>query len=265
MAFFQGNLYSRSMLMETQVGIILPQDGRRYGGEGKPKTLVLLHGLSDNASGWQRRSAVERYAERYDLAVVMPEVQRSWYQDMAYGQRMYSYIAHELPELASKLFHLSISREDLMIAGLSMGGYGALRCAFENPERFGFCGAFSGGYDLRAMLRMVEEPGNDLVGLKEDFQGIFGVDSRIPERSTTADILRRAAAGGILPKLYMVCGRQDFLYPMTTEVRRQLAENHIDHIYEEWDGFHEWDVWDAALEKMLRHFLGDGRMDWGQR
>lgn len=93
MGFFSGNIYSASMRMETQVNVILPQDGRNYTWDQKPKTLILLHGLSDNASTWMRLSSIERYAQMYNLAVVMPEVQRSWYQDNSYGMRMFTYIA----------------------------------------------------------------------------------------------------------------------------------------------------------------------------
>lgn len=96
--------------------------------------LYLLHGLSDNHSCWLRRTAVDRYAEEYGIAVVMPEVQRSFYCDMAHGPAYFTYIADELPQICQRLFRLSDKREDTFIAGNSMGGYGALKAALSRPE-----------------------------------------------------------------------------------------------------------------------------------
>lgn len=264
MAFLSGNIYSKSLIMDTRINLFLPQDGRRYCWQDDPKTLILLHGLSDDASVWARRTAVERYAERYNLALVMPEVHRSFYQDMKNGQRYYAYITAELPALLEKMFSVSLKREDLLIAGLSMGGYGALRCAFDRPERFGYCGAFSGAYDIGALVRDARTF-TDIIGdFPADIRGIFGEDPAIPSSAEIPFILKKAKESGLaLPRLYMVCGTSDFIYNHSLETHKQLDELGIEHIYEEFDGkFHEWDVWDEAVEKMLEHFLGPGRKDW---
>ena len=104
MAFFMGTIYSKSMLQDTAFNVILPHDGRRYIWTEPPKTLILLHGLSDSAATWIRRTAIERYAERYNLAVIIPEVQRSWYQDMVYGVRAFHYIRKRFWILLKKCF-----------------------------------------------------------------------------------------------------------------------------------------------------------------
>jgi S-formylglutathione hydrolase FrmB len=265
MAFLTGNLYSKSLVMDTRIDLFLPQDGRRYVWGENPKTLILLHGLSDDASVWSRRTAVERYAERYNLALVMPEVHRSFYQDTKNGQKYYTYITEELPDLLEKMFSVSLKRDDLLIAGLSMGGYGALRCAFDKPERFGYCGAFSGAYDLRALVKDADSMVDILGDFPADIRGIFGEKPEVPESAEIPFILKKAKKSGVtLPKLYMVCGTADFIYQHTLDVHRRLGELGIEHIYEEFEGkFHEWDVWDEAIEKMLKHFLGEGRKDWG--
>ncbi len=266
MSYFVGNVYSDMMMQDTQIHVILPQDGRRYIWEEKPKTLILLHGLSDNAATWVRRTAVERYAERYNLAVLMPEVQRSWYYDMEHGVSAYSYIAHELPELAAKLFHISIKREDMMIAGLSMGGYGALRCAITAPDVFGYCGAFSGAYDLPDIMRMSREEKETYPLLKDvdrEIAAIVDDKTSITDRYSIQALLKEfSGSPESLPEVYMVCGTEDFLYAQTQEVKK-LCEKAIPvFTYEEWHGIHEWDVWDEAIEKMLKHFLGEGRIDY---
>ena len=118
MAQFDGTVYSASLGMMTAIAVSLPAEGREQPG-GLP-VLYLLHGLSDNHSCWLRRTAVDRYAEEYGIAVVMPEVQRSFYCDMAHGPAYFTYIADELPQICQRLFRLSDKREDTFIAGNSM-------------------------------------------------------------------------------------------------------------------------------------------------
>jgi S-formylglutathione hydrolase FrmB len=267
-AFLSGNIYSKSLVVDSRIELFLPQDGRRYIWNEKPKTLILLHGLSDDASVWSRRTAVERSAERYNLALVMPEVQRSFYQDMKNGQKYFTYITEELPDLLEKMFSVSLSRDDLMIAGLSMGGYGALRCAFARPDRFSCCGAFSGGFDLEGLVSNADSYVEILGDWPADVRGIFGEKKEIPPDALISNVIKnapaKAAAAGVkIPKLYMVAGTADFLYQQAVDVHKQLDELGIEHIYEEVPGaFHEWDVWDEAIERFMKHFLGEGRKDW---
>lgn len=263
MAFMMGNVYSDAMLVDTQLNVILPQDGRRYIWNEPPKTLILLHGLSDNASTWFRKTAIERYAERYNLAVLIPEVQRSWYCDMVYGQRTFTYITEELPALAEKLFHLSVEPKDLLIAGLSMGGYGALKCAFKNPGRFGYCGAFSGAYNMKELFDFSKHNDSPSVlrGLEKDFAASFGTDYLPEDESAVIDMLKNACQTPSTTKLYMVCGMEDFLYPESCKIREACEKLPIDFTYEEWNGIHEWDVWDKAIERMLKLYLGEERKE----
>lgn len=264
MAFFTGTIFSKSLLQDTSFAVILPQDGRRYIWSEPPKTLVLLHGLSDSAMTWIRRTAIERYAERYNLAVIIPEVHRSWYQDMVYGDKAFRYITEEVLDVASRMFHISTKRKDVLIAGLSMGGYGALRIALEASDKFAYCGAFSGAYDLEDIYRMATEPGGESVleGLAEDYAAIFGETRKVPDDVKIENIIMKVKGRKNLPKVYMMCGTDDFLYGHTNAVR-PLCEKYLpDFIYEEWPGHHEWDMWDEAIERMLKHFLGPGRKDF---
>ncbi len=258
MAYFSGNIYSDAMLVETQLHVILPQDGRNYTGNRKPKTLILLHGLSDNASTWMRLSSVERYTEAYNLAVVMPEVQRSWYHDMVYGQKPFTYITEELPGKLSRMFQVSVEREDMMIAGWSMGGYGALKCALTVPEVFSCCGALSGAYDLQALLELSEKEGapDVLRGLKKDLGGIFGEKTGIPNDADIPSLIEKGKKEGkLLPDIYMSSGTDDFLYPVFGRIR-DLCRANLEHYFsEEFDGGHDWKVCDQAVMHMLEHFL----------
>ena len=121
MAFLHCEIASESLRMATAVDVILPDKGDL----SEVKTLYLLHGLTDDCTGWTRYTAVERYARERGLAVVLPEVQRSFYTDMAYGLPYFTYVSEELPAVCRRMFGLGAAREQNYIFGLSMGGYGA--------------------------------------------------------------------------------------------------------------------------------------------
>ena len=97
--------------------------------DGPPPVLYLLHGLSDDDTIWLRRTSIERYVAPLGLAVVMPQVHRSFYADEAIGGRYWTFLSEELPEWWRRFFRVSRRREDTFVAGLSMGGYGALKWA----------------------------------------------------------------------------------------------------------------------------------------
>ena len=83
MALFHGDLFARTLGYETQVYVSVPQDGRRYNKAGPVKTLILLHGISDNASGWIRYGLADAMAAKYNIAVVVPEGLKSFCRNRA--------------------------------------------------------------------------------------------------------------------------------------------------------------------------------------
>ena len=117
----------------------------------KRKVLYLLHGLSDDASAWQRYSCVETLATAYGLVVVMPSAGRSFYIDQPNGQGYFTYLTEELPHYLADVFGLAPRREDTFIAGNSMGGHGAFKAALLHPELYAASGrtCTSRGHKLR--------------------------------------------------------------------------------------------------------------------
>src|SRR3954464_8456510 len=142
MALMRCDLFSDALSLSTSLTVILPQPTRTQigmtgdAGEDPPPVLYLLHGLSDDDTIWLRRTSIERYVAPLGLAVVMPQVHRSFYTDEAYGGRYWTFLSEELPELVGRFFRVSSRPEDTFVAGLSMGGYGALKLALRQPERF---------------------------------------------------------------------------------------------------------------------------------
>src|SRR6266581_2742541 len=126
MAFLDVHCFSDVLGLTVSFYVLLPQSSsRQIGMAGGAKreqysTLYLLHGLSDDHTIWMRRTSIERYAAEKNLAVVMPGVARSYYQDMASGPRYWTFLSEELPALMRQFFSLSSAREDNFAAGLSM-------------------------------------------------------------------------------------------------------------------------------------------------
>ena len=252
--FFRGVIRSDILAMDTALNVILPHD-RPFEPEYKPaKVLYLLHGLGDNADAWTRYTNIERYAREYKLAVIMPEVQRSFYLDMEYGLKYFSYITDELPQICGQMFGISQKREDTFVAGLSMGGYGAMKCGLAYPEKYAGCASFSGALDINVV---VGEHLNDVN--KKQLQSAFGMELEVKD-SDNLDYLAEETAklsAGQRPKIYISCGRQDFLYKDNAKFNLLLAKLGIEREYMECDGDHEWGFWDNSIQCVLKYFLGD--------
>lgn len=243
MALFQGTLYAESLGMNTAVTIAYPGERKLKGLSGELPVLYLFHGLSDNDTSWVRRTDVEFCAEDAGIVLVMPEVQRSFYADMAYGLRYFTYVADELPAFCREMLHISARREDTFAAGLSMGGYGALRVALSRPDRFAAAASFSGAVD--AASRVKEH--------QPEFFAITGSAGIRPED----DLFRLAAQvpGAQRPRIYMSCGLQDFLLEDNRKFSAYLDDLGWEHTFETWEGGHEWPFWNESVRKALRFFL----------
>ena len=155
MIFNSMKFFSEALGMQTEALVLLPQCGTAgqigvNGAErsGPFKCLYLLHGLSDDQTIWMRRTSIERYAEAYGLAVVMPCGGKSFYTDMKKGMNYYTFVAKELPARICDTFNISPKRSDNFIAGLSMGGYGALKIGLRECDRFSKIAALSAVADI---------------------------------------------------------------------------------------------------------------------
>ena len=104
----------------------------------RKKTLYVLHGGSDDASLYLRRTRLEEYALERDLAVVMPEVRNSFYCDMVHGKKYFTYLSEELPEIVENIFPLTHDPKERYVIGNSMGSHGTgFLCSGSWNERCG--------------------------------------------------------------------------------------------------------------------------------
>ncbi|MFB5674675.1 alpha/beta hydrolase [Paenibacillus terreus] len=254
MALIDCRFYSETLGLSTSMTVILPQQTRSQiglqntEGHGPHPTLYLLHGLSDDDSIWLRRTSIERYVASLGIAVVMPQVHRSFYTDMAEGGAYWTFISEELPQLARSFFPLSGKREDNFVAGLSMGGYGAFKLALRHPDRFAAAASLSGALDLQKtrtspQLSVIEAAEWDRIFGKAPIQG---TDNDLFELLTRLD-----RAEGEKPLLYQCCGTEDFLYQENLNFREACRKTSLKLTYEEGPGEHEWGYWDAKIQDVL--------------
>lgn len=248
MAFLELNIFSESLETQQQVYVIVPQSGTKgeigienKGKNSKYKSLYLLHGLSDNHSSWLRRTSIERYAQESGICVIMPNAGRSFYTDMKFGGKYYTYIAKELPRIISEMLNVSDKREDRYIAGISMGGYGALKIGMKE------CDVFSAAAGLSSVADIHE--GKTL--FKRDKINIFGEEICIPVEEELFYLAEQCSDNANRPRIYMGVGTEDFLYPSNQKLRKKITSLKFDYTYRESQGAHSWEFWDEYIQYVI--------------
>lgn len=246
-AFLHATVYSEELRMQTHLTVFLPCDCAGFRPD-REKTVYLLHGLTDANDSWPLFTSVFRYAREHCLALVIPEAHRSFYTDTAYGENDYTYLSQELPQLVKKLFRLPEGRERTGIAGLSMGGYGAMKIAFRNPERYFACAAFSPVVDVKCFA--VDRPQSFSAS---EMRAVFGADGQPGEKD---DLFRLSkACSGTGPELFFTCGLQDALYPQSAAFHEHLDRIGYRHVFRGWPGDHAWEFWDRSVREAIEELF----------
>ena len=259
MAFLEIHFFSDVLNVASTVNVILPETRQGIGvtaseGGDLPKVLYLLHGYSDDHTIWMRRTSVERYAASHNLAVIMPAVNHSSYINEVYGERYWDYVSDELPRIMQRFLRLSDRPGDTYVAGLSMGGYGAMRLALTYPERFAAAASFSGAVDAMSELNNATET------RRARWQSVLGDLSKAPGSEVDLfHLMKVNASAPKKPALYVSCGTADFLWHQHQAFVPALEKYGwpVTH-YEEPDVGHEWAFWDRQIKKFIEMiFAGD--------
>ncbi len=258
MALIQVNYLSECLMRTVPVNVILPVDKLTFPGmpkrEEKPyKTLYLLHGIFGNYTDWVSGTKIQRWAEEKDLAVVMPSGDNMFYVDQEESHNFYGeFIGKELVDMTRKMFPLSRKREDTYIAGLSMGGYGALRNGLKYSETFGCIASLSGAM----VVDHIAERTDDVpffIDSRSFARSIFGDLDKAEESDMNPKWLvkKLKEEGKNIPRIYLTCGLQDSLLEANREMRDFLKEQGADVTYVEGEGAHEWDFWNRSIKDVL--------------
>lgn len=258
MALIQVNFISKSLMRTVPLNVILPVDkmtfpGMPQRGDKPYKTLYLLHGVFGNYTDWVSGTCIQRWAEEKDLAVVMPSGDNMCYVDQEKSHNLYGeFIGQELVEITRKMFPLSDKKEDTFIAGLSMGGYGALRNGLKYHNTFGYIGGLSSALIVEGMNKRTND--SPMFIDRRDFaESVFGDLSVVEEGDMNPAwlIKKLTKEGAALPKIYLACGTEDFLLEANRRLHEVMKEAGADVTYEEGPGGHEWDFWNRHIKKFL--------------
>lgn len=220
--------------------------------ERRYPVIYLLHGLTGRFTDWPERTRLAEYLKEMDMIVVSVEGGNGWYTDSftKENDRYESYIVRELiPEVDTK-FRTINRLEHRAIAGLSMGGYGALKFGFKYPESFVLAGSFSGA--LGAATLDERTAGS---GIARSLEAIFGPHGNETRKANDLfDIVRRSSpeASKTWPFIYVDCGTEDFLFQNNRDFVSLLVEKKIPHEYRQLPGAHNWQYWDKQIEEFLR-------------
>ena len=195
--------------------------------------LYLLHGLTGHYSDWTTRTNVADYTAQYRMIVVMPEGNNGWYTDSATveSEKYESYILKELIPDAQKRYRTIEARYGRGVAGLSMGGYGALKLGLKFPDMFVFAGSMSGALAAPAWT---ENDLKDPAPIPDSVLGVFGpAGSETRKANDIFEIVRALPAGRVaaLPYFYLDCGTEDTFSNSSSQFAALLREKKIPHEY----------------------------------
>ncbi|MBI5974877.1 alpha/beta hydrolase [Staphylococcus canis] len=250
MAIMHMNYKSKTIGMHQSFVVILPEDETYFDREQTPKplqSLLLLHGLSSDATSYTRYTSIERYANDYQLAVIMPNADHSFYTNMRHGHRYYDYVL-EVWDYAHQILPLSKERKDHFIAGHSMGGYGTIKYALTQGERFAKAAPLSAVYDVTAL---------------QDFEWHDFTLENIVDMNDTEDfeafsphhlVEEAQAKGKVIPELLIMCGTEDILYPDNVAFTEFLTSKQIPYTFIEGKGDHDYAYWDQAIRTVIEKF-----------
>lgn len=269
MSILTYNFESEYLKNNHSITVILPDKPRTqtprqfYGNGRKYKVLWLLHGTYGDHTDWVRKTNIEMYATEKNLVVVMPQALNSnysnWGGEFMLGYRMYDYLTEELMPLAYGWLPVSPLRGDNFIAGLSMGGRGAIKYAVNFPEKFAATAILSAAPADYAQISP-HNPNAILDSCHPRLRASIGNAGGLEAFQNSCEnvwaAIDRLAPTGKLPRLMFACGRDDALiYSNLLMFREHCGEIGLDVHWMIREGYrHEWRFWDLAIQEALDFF-----------
>lgn len=254
MAFFEAEFYSQSLIRPVTFKMFLPNDPREGEADGRIRTLFLLHGYTGAAGWWGH----ERLAEKYRVALVMPNGENAFYLDgLSTGHKYATFVGEELVQYVRRTFGLAMKPDETGICGLSMGGFGALHTALAYPETFGMAGAMSSALIVHEVAGMKPGESNGVANY-EYYRECFGEPEKAEKSDANPEVLveRLKASGRPIPKIYMCCGTEDFLLEENRSFHQFLTRQEVPHVYQEGPGRHDDAFWDEYTPRIIEWMFG---------
>jgi len=247
------SLYAPSIDRTEHLTVLLPTE---YDSSRRYPVLYLLHGLEGNHTDWMTLTKLAEYSARYPMIIVMPDGEDSWYAN-ALGtprDRFEDYLSVDLQRYVRMKYPIDTLRQG--IAGLSMGGYGALIQGLRHPERFIFAGSLSGSVNVPRDIEQRQKHSATLP-TAWNLKRVFGDSLSSARTAYDLLILARRADPDALPYLYLAIGIQDPLPGFLAGHRdlvALLSKRGIAYEFHETPGAHTWTYWDREIQPLLARF-----------
>lgn len=264
MATMQCNFRSQTLARNVEFFLVYPNDIlKRYVEknphfERKTKLLILLHGYGSSYAEWVLNSNLQEIAGTYNLAVVCPNGENSFYLNHeATGRAYANFIGQELPDYVAETFGIGAAREDTLIGGLSMGGFGAVHTAFSYPERFAGLISLSGALIQNKVGKMKPDDAHDGIANYAYYELMFGAPEALAQSDNNPDYLIRQLVEqkAQIPAIYMACGTEDFLLQENRDMHQLLEQLEVRHTYAEGPGDHNWEFWRTYIRPGIEQVL----------
>lgn len=260
MALLQTHYLSKVMERIVTFHMYLPNDTNPEILKGNPhykretKTLYLLHGYSGNTTDWITGSNAMEISRKYNIAIVMPSGENSFYINRpGTGNAYETFIVEELNSYVSRTFGLSNKPQDVIIGGLSMGGFGAMRLAIKYNHTYGVAFGLSSALIIDDLKNRTKENIDEMPVKLADYyyyRSIFGDLSKLDESETNPEYLvkQKVERNEKIPPIFMACGTEDTLLKQNRKFKEFLSDKGVDVVYKESKGIHDWTFWNEYLE-----------------
>ncbi len=238
------SIYSNAMHKNIKAVVIKPDS---YQKEKDFAVVYLLHGAYGNYENWIKKvPAIQAYADQFKILIVCPDgASTSWYFDSPVDTtfKYETHVALEVPEYIDANYKTKKDRKYRAIAGLSMGGHGALFIAFRHSEIFGACGSMSGALNVESITK-----GYDV----DKKLGTYTANNAFYKDFSVLNIIEKKPKDSLA--IIIDCGIQDFVYAMSKATHEKMTKLKIAHDYIERPGKHDWYYWANAVGYQLMFF-----------
>lgn len=251
---------------EVEYSVYLPagyeRSQRRY------PVLYLLHGFTDDETGWVQFGEVKAIADR-EMAkvgvtpaiIVMPDAGVSWYINNYNGSVRYKdFFIEEFIPFIEATYRIRAEKQFRAVAGLSMGGYGTMIMALKHPDMFSAAAPLSAGISTdSSMVNMSMQNWNNVYGVPFG-RNVEGTDRLGPHyrQNSVLDLVRQGNAERMRQvRYYIDCGDDDFLIRGNMALHAALLDRQVPHEFRVRDGGHTWTYWRTALPEVLA-FISKG-------